>query len=123
MVSGARLFFLLLVSGVVSAEADISVPVSENNIALSTLPDLASDAAEKEEQENKGQSFKEKGADYITNSATQGFENLTPEALESQARSYLQNQITSSAQSYLEGAMSPYVPLTVKVLAVRNQLA
>lgn len=108
MVSGARLFFLLLVSGVVSAEADISVPVSENNITLSALPDLASDAAEKEEQENKGQSFKEKGADYITNSATQGFENLTPEALESQARSYLQNQITSSAQSYLEGAMSPY---------------
>lgn len=109
MVSGVRLFFfLLLVSGVVCAEANFSDPVSANNITLSALPDLASDAAEKEEQKNKGQSFKEKGADYITNSATQGFENLTPEALESQARSYLQNQITSSAQSYLEGVMSPY---------------
>ncbi|QLR76545.1 intimin-like inverse autotransporter SinH [Citrobacter freundii] len=109
MVSGVRLFFfLLLVSGVVCAEANFSDPVSANNITRSALPDLASDAAEKEEQKNKGQSFKEKGADYITNSATQGFENLTPEALESQARSYLQNQITSSAQSYLEGVMSPY---------------
>ncbi|WP_423062226.1 intimin-like inverse autotransporter SinH [Citrobacter portucalensis] len=95
-------------SGVVCAEANINDPVSTNNITISALPDLASDAAEKEEQKNKGQSFKEKGADYITNSATQGFENLTPEALESQARSYLQNQITSSAQSYLEGVMSPY---------------
>ncbi len=107
--SGVRLFFsLLLMSGVVCAEANINDPVSTNNITISALPDLASDAAEKEEQKNKGQSFKEKGADYITNSATQGFENLTPEALESQARSYLQNQITSSAQSYLEGVMSPY---------------
>lgn len=108
MVSGVRLFFLLLVSGVVNAGADTSTFSSTNNISVATLPDLSSGAAEKEEQENKGPSFKEKGADYITNSATQGFENLTPEALESQARSYLQNQITSSAQSYLEGAMSPY---------------
>lgn len=108
MVSGVRLFLLLLVSGVVNAETNISTPAPTNNISVDTLPDLSSDAAEKEEQESKGQSFKEKGADYITNSATQGFENLTPEALESQARSYLQNQITSSAQSYLEGAMSPY---------------
>ena len=105
---GVRLFFLLLVASIANAETDISAPVSENNISSPALPDLASDATEKQEQENKGQSFKEKGADYFTNSATQGFENLTPEALESQARSYLQNQITSSAQSYLEGAMSPY---------------
>ncbi|MCH0692682.1 intimin-like inverse autotransporter SinH [Escherichia coli] len=65
-------------------------------------------AAQKAEQENKGKSFKEQTRDYITNSATQGFENLTPQALESQARSYLQNQITSSTQSYIEGLMSPY---------------
>ncbi|WP_196210574.1 intimin-like inverse autotransporter SinH [Citrobacter sp. Res13-Sevr-PEB04-36] len=108
MVSGVRLFILLLVSGVVSAETNISVPVSVNNINESTLPDLSSGAVEREEQENKGQSFKEKGADYITNSATQGFDNLTPEAMESQARSYLQSQITSSAQSGIEALMSPY---------------
>ena len=108
MVSGVRLFILLLVSGVASAETNISVPVSTNNISESTLPDLSSGAVEREEQENKGQSFKEKGADYITNSATQGFDNLTPEAMESQARSYLQGQITSSAQSGIEALMSPY---------------
>ncbi|MDV0512759.1 intimin-like inverse autotransporter SinH [Citrobacter portucalensis] len=114
MVPRVRLFVLLLMSGAVAAETDISVPVipeyasDSQNTRVSSLPDLASDAVEKEEKESKGQSIKEKSADYITNSATQGFENLTPEALESQARSYLQNQITSSAQSFLEGAMSPY---------------
>ncbi|MCV4777582.1 inverse autotransporter beta domain-containing protein, partial [Escherichia coli] len=51
---------------------------------------------------------KERGADYVINSATQGFENLTPEALESEARSYLQSQITSTAQSYIEDTLSPY---------------
>ncbi len=34
--------------------------------------------------------------------------NSTPEALESQARSYLQSQITSTAQSYIEDTLSPY---------------
>lgn len=33
---------------------------------------------------------------------------MTPEALESQARSYLQSQITSTAQSYIEDTLSPY---------------
>lgn len=72
-----------------------------------SLPDLASDSAQKE-QENLGKSYTEKSADYFINSATQGFDNLTPEALESQARSYFQGQMTSSAQSGIESLMSPY---------------
>lgn len=89
-----------MASGVAATE---KTPAEHNE-----LPDLASSAAQKEEQEAKGKSFKEQTRDYITSSATQGFENLTPEALESQARSYLQNQVTSSTQSYIEGLMSPY---------------
>ncbi|EBP7982467.1 intimin-like inverse autotransporter SinH [Salmonella enterica] len=99
---------MLLVSGVSVAASGADNSASANDESHSSLPDLASESAKKEEQENKGKSFKEQGADYFINSATQGFDNLTPEALESQARSYLQNQITSSAQSYLEGVMSPY---------------
>ncbi len=90
----------MVASGVAVAE--------EKNPENNALPDLGSAAAQKEEQENKGKSFKEQTRDYLANSATQGFENLTPEALESQARSYLQNQVTSSTQSYIEGLMSPY---------------
>ncbi len=93
MVQWMRFIFLTLISGAACAAPEISVGQNE-----SSLPDLGSEAAHQEEQNNKGKSFKEQGADYITNSATQGFENLTPEALESQARSYLQSQITSSAQ-------------------------
>ena len=73
-------------------------------LAAIELPDLGSEAAKKIEKED----FKEQSESYITNSAAQGFENLTPEALESQAKSYLQNKITSTAQSYIEGLMSPY---------------
>jgi Protein of unknown function (DUF3442). len=101
-------FLLILTSWAVSAEVGTGTPVTKANPHESTLPDLGSDVAQKEEQDNKGQSVKEKGTDYFINSATQGFENLTPEALGSQARSYLQNQITSSTQSYIEGLMSPY---------------
>ncbi|EAO2687927.1 intimin-like inverse autotransporter SinH [Salmonella enterica] len=108
MVRRIRFLLLLLASGVSVTASGAAVTMPENDESRSSLPDLASESTQKEEQESKGQSFKEKGADYITNSATQGFENLTPQALESQARSYLQNEITSSAQSYLEGAMSPY---------------
>ena len=89
-----------MASGVAATE---KTPAEHNE-----LPDLASSAAQKEEQEAKGKSFKEQTRDYLASSATQGFENLTPEALQSQARSYLQNQITSSTQSYIEGLMSPY---------------
>ncbi len=85
-----------------------SVSWQHHQQSESSLPDLASETAQQEEQSNKGKSFKERGANYVTESAQQGFENLTPEALESQARSYLQGQITSSAQSYIEGALSPY---------------
>lgn len=101
-----RLLVLLIVSGASLTAAGAVVPA--NNESRASLPDLASESAQKEEQENKGKSVKEQGADYFINSATQGFDNLTPQALESQARGYIQGQITSSAQSYLEGMLSPY---------------
>ncbi|EBG5295630.1 intimin-like inverse autotransporter SinH [Salmonella enterica subsp. enterica] len=107
MVQWMRLFLLILISWTACAAPEVT-PEASRTQQGNALPDLSSDAAREEEQRNKGQSFKEKGADYIFGSATQGFENLTPEALESQAKSYLQGQITSSAQSYLEGMMSPY---------------
>lgn len=102
-----RLILTILIYGGAIFTSGVAV-AEENKSENNTLPDLGSAAAQKAEQENKGKSFKEQTRDYITNSATQGFENLTPQALESQARSYLQNQITSSTQSYIEGLMSPY---------------
>lgn len=84
MVRRIRILVLLLVSGVSVAASGADNPVSANNDeSHSSLPDLASESAKKEEQENKGKTFKERGADYFINSATQGFDNLTPEALES----------------------------------------
>ncbi|TGB76208.1 intimin-like inverse autotransporter SinH [Escherichia sp. E4702] len=103
MLQWIRYITLIFISGAAYAAPEINIKQSE-----SSLPDLASEAAQQEEQSNKGKSVKERGANYVTESAQQGFENLTPEALESQARSYLQGQITSSAQSYIEGALSPY---------------
>ena len=103
MLRWIRYFMLIFISGAAYATPEIKVKQSD-----SSLPDLGSEAALQEEQNNKGKSFKERGANYVAESARQGFENLTPEALESQARSYLQGQITSSAQSYIEGALSPY---------------
>ncbi|HBC9290106.1 TPA: intimin-like inverse autotransporter SinH [Escherichia coli] len=103
MLRWIRYFMLIFISGAAYATPEINVKQSD-----SSLPDLGSEAALQEEQNNKGKSLKERGVNYVAESAQQGFENLTPEALESQARSYLQRQITSSAQSYIEGALSPY---------------
>ncbi len=102
MLRWKRCIILTFISGAAFAAPEINVKQNES------LPDLGSRAAQQDEQTNKGKSLKERGADYIINSATQGFENLTPEALESQARSYLQSQITSTAQSYIEDTLSPY---------------
>lgn len=102
-----RLAILMFLSGTVYAAPEISAS-EEKPSPASTLPDLGSEAAKQEEQESKGKSWKEQGSDYFINSATQGFDNLTPEALQSQARSYLQGQVTSGAQSLIEGAMSPF---------------
>ena len=102
------ILLVLFVSGAVIAGDNIVAPAAINNISESTLPDLGSESVLKEQHNNEDQSIKEKGVDYFINSATQGFENLTPDALKSQAQSYLQNQITSSTQSYIEGLMSPY---------------
>lgn len=101
------LIFLILISGVAYAGSDFSTAKNKSS-SDNFLPDLASDAAQKEEKDNQGKSFKEQTRDYMVGSATQGFENLTPEALQSQAKSYLQGQITATAQSYMEGVMSPY---------------
>lgn len=102
-----RLAILMFLSGTVYAAPEISAS-EEKSSPASTLPDLGSEAAKQEEQESKGKSWEEQGSDYFINSATQGFDNLTPEALQSQARSYLQGQVTSGAQSLIEGAMSPF---------------
>ncbi|EJW0556952.1 intimin-like inverse autotransporter SinH [Escherichia coli] len=102
MLRWKRCILLTFISGAAFAAPEINVKQNES------LPDLGSQAAQQDEQTNKGKSLKERGADYVINSATQGFENLTPEALESQARSYLQSQITSTAQSYIEDTLSPY---------------
>lgn len=102
MLRWKRCIILTFISGAAFAAPEINVKQNES------LPDLGSRAAQQDEQTNKGKSLKERGADYVINSATQGFENLTPEALESQARSYLQSQITSTAQSYIEDTLSPY---------------
>ncbi len=99
MLRWKRCIILTFISGAAFAAPEINVKQNES------LPDLGSQTAQQDEQTNKGKSLKERGADYVINSATQGFENLTPEALKSQARSYLQSQITSTAQSYIEDTL------------------
>ena len=79
MLRWKRCIILTFISGAAFAAPEINVKQNES------LPDLGSQAAQQDEQTNKGKSLKERGADYVINSATQGFENLTPEALESQA--------------------------------------
>lgn len=59
MLRWIRCITLILISGAAYAAPEISVKQSE-----SPLPDLASDAAQQEEQNNKGKSFKERGANY-----------------------------------------------------------
>lgn len=72
-----------------------------------TLPELSS-GADKHLKKSSEKDLKEQASDYFTSSATQGFENLTPEALESQARGYVKNKATSTSQAYLEELLSPY---------------
>ncbi len=56
-----------------------ATPAAEiNSKQNESLPDLGSQAAQQVEQTDKGKSLKERGADYVIDSATQGFENLTP---------------------------------------------
>ncbi len=72
------------------------------------LPELGSDKNAQQAKKSDKQALAESGGNYLVNSATQSFSNLTPEALKSQAQSYLQNQVTSSAQTYLDNVLSPY---------------
>ncbi len=101
------LFFFMIMSGIAQAAPD-NTGSTNDPPSTPILPDLGSAAAQQDAQTSTGKSVKEQGADYFINSATQGFDNLTPEALESQVRSYLQGQITSGTQSYIEGLLSPY---------------
>ncbi|MEO3991743.1 intimin-like inverse autotransporter SinH [Pseudocitrobacter cyperus] len=99
--------FFVLITGSATSAAGEGAAQSKTS-SEQPLPDLGSAAAQEEEASNNGKSIKEQGADYFIGSATQGFENLTPEALQSQARSYLQGQVTSTTQSWVEGLMSPW---------------
>uniref|UniRef100_UPI0014834CB2 hypothetical protein n=1 Tax=Salmonella enterica TaxID=28901 RepID=UPI0014834CB2 len=60
MVRRIRILVLLLVSGVSVAASGADNSASANDESHSSLPDLASESAKKEEQENKGKSFKQK---------------------------------------------------------------
>lgn len=71
MLRWKRCIMLTFISGAAFAAPEINVKQNES------LPDLGSQAAQQDEQTNKGKSLKERGADYVINSATQGFENLT----------------------------------------------
>lgn len=73
-----------------------------------SLPELGSDKRYPLAKMSSKQGLAESGGNYLVSSAMQDFNNLTPEALKSQAQSYLQNQITSSAKNYLEDTLSPY---------------
>ncbi len=81
MLRWKRCIMLTFISGAAFAAPEINVKHNES------FPDLGSQAAQPAEQTNQGKSLKERGADYVINYATQGFENLNPESLESQARS------------------------------------
>ncbi|VDZ77514.1 intimin [Salmonella bongori] len=81
MVRRIRVLVLLLVSGASVAASGAAVSVSANDESQASLPDLASESVKKEEQENKGKTLNEQGTDYFINSATQGFDNLTPESV------------------------------------------
>lgn len=107
MVQWMRFVIGMLLSGTVFTAPGVFASEEKTPVQPS-LPELGSQAAQQEEQNTKGKTLKEEGADYFINSATQGFDNLTPQALESQARSYLQGQVTSGAQNLIEGAMSPF---------------
>lgn len=71
MLRWKRCIILTFISGAAFAAPEINVKQNES------LPDLGSQTAQQDEQTNKGKSLKERGADYVINSATQGFENLT----------------------------------------------
>ncbi|WP_312981829.1 intimin-like inverse autotransporter SinH [Atlantibacter sp.] len=92
------------------SQANPASKIISDESAMNSLPELGGGNTEQQSQKSDSQntSIQKKASDYFVNSATQGFENLTPDALESQARGYVHNQIISSAQSYIESAMSPW---------------
>ena len=115
MLRWKRCIILTFISGAAFAAPEINVKQNES------LPDLGSQAAQQDEQTNKGKSLKERGADYVINFATQGFENLTPEALESQARSYLQSQIWMAVPSIILFPGTIIKPLFISANFLRNE--
>nr|WP_036023044.1 intimin-like inverse autotransporter SinH [Leminorella grimontii] len=103
---------MIFLSGLAWAQAapnGVSAPANgeKKSSRDASLPELGS-GGEKYLNKDEGKGLKESASDYFTSSASQGFENLTPEALESQARGYVKNKVTSTTQSYVEGALSPF---------------
>ena len=105
--------YIIFISSIIIAMPAISASTVEGTEPDSLftddqLPELDSKNSAKRATTGNIKGLVDKSGGYIINSATQGFTNLTPEALKSQAQSYLQNQLTSSAQTYLDSALSPY---------------
>lgn len=103
---------ILLLSNIIAGPAcgatgEVSVD-EESSSQEDSLPDLGSDKNTQQAKKSGKQALAESGGSYLVSSAMQDFSNLTPEALKSQAQSYLQNQVTSSAQTYLDSVLSPY---------------
>ena len=80
MVQWMRFVIGMLLSGTVFTAPGVFASEEKPPVQPS-LPELGSQAAQQEEQNTKGKTLKEEGADYFINSATQGFDNLTPQAL------------------------------------------
>lgn len=103
---------ILLLSNIIAGPAcgatgEVSVD-EESSSQEDSLPDLGSDKNAQQAKKSGKQALAESGGSYLVSSAMQDFSNLTPEALKSQAQSYLQNQVTSSTQTYLDSVLSPY---------------
>ncbi len=107
MVRRIRILVLLLVSGVSVAASGADNSVSANDESHSSLPDLASESAKKKNRKIKESPLKNRALTTLL-IPPPGALIISPRKRWNPARSYLQNQITSSAQSYLEGVMSPY---------------
>ncbi|CAD5696567.1 intimin-like inverse autotransporter SinH [Escherichia coli] len=100
------LFSIMWASASWASEGKVEPTNISSTDSPNTLPDLGS--SEKSNSKDEKGALGGKAQGYFISSATQGFENLTPEALKAQAESYAKGQVTSTAQSYLENVLSPY---------------
>ncbi len=104
-----RIRILVFISVWVSVAATgANNSVSANDESHSSLCLVGQRIREKKNRRKIGSRFKEQGADYFINFRHPGFDNLTPEALEIGRVADCKTRVLHSAQSYLEGVMSPY---------------